>query len=297
MGAEASTRHTPGAVRSGGRWRLLGTQVLAEVRRFRRIPEYLVGVVAIPVILYAMFGLPGGAERLPGGTAVGAMTLVSFACFGVVNQALFSFGAELAGDRGKGWLRRLRATPMPMWVYFAGKLAMNLVFTTGILLGLVVVATVGGVPLAPGHAGLVALVLFLGCVTLSPMGAAIGYWVRPRAASTIANLVFLPLSFASGLLYPLGALPGALQQLAPWLPTYHFGHLAWTAMAGTPADLDLFGRSGADQAAAPGPVVGPHALGGAGPVLLDVAVLVAWALLCAAVTVAGYRRDLDRERE
>ncbi|HET8601841.1 MAG TPA: ABC transporter permease [Segeticoccus sp.] len=283
--------------RRGSTWRLLGTQVLAEVRRFRRVPEYVIGVVAIPVILFAMFGLPGGHTRLPGGTAVGALTLVSFACFGVVNQALFSFGAELAGDRGKGWLRRLRATPMPMWVYFAGKLAMNLVFTAAILAGTVAVALVGGIRLDAARVLLVAVVLGFGCVTLSPMGAAIAYWVRPRAASTIANLVFLPLSFASGLLYPIGALPGPLQQLAPWLPTYHLGHLAWTAMAARPEDLGVFGGSGAEHAGSGAGALGIDGLGGTAHVLLDVAVLVGWALVCAAVTVAGYRRDLDRERD
>lgn len=293
---EEGRRHTPSARRSGGTWRLLRTQVRAEVRRFRRVPEYVIGIVAIPVILYAMFGLPGGRTLLPGGTTVGTLTLVSFTCFGVVNQALFSFGAELAGDRSKGWLRRLRATPMPMWAYFAGKLAMNLLFTGTILVGTVAVALVGGIRLEPGRVLLVAIALGFGSVTLSPMGAAIAYWVRPRAASTIANLAFLPLSFASGLLYPLGALPAPLQQLAPWLPTYHLGHLAWTAMAAGPEDLGVFGARGDAPGAAPA-VLGLDRIGGVGEVLLDVAVLVVWALLCAAVTICGYRRDVDRERD
>ena len=47
-------------------------------------------------------------DALPGGTTVVAMIFVSFACYGVVSQALFSFGAELAAERQKGWLRRLR---------------------------------------------------------------------------------------------------------------------------------------------------------------------------------------------
>lgn len=258
---------------------LVAVQVLAEVRRFRRLPEYVIGVVAVPVLLYAMFGLPGGTRTLPGGTTVGAMTLVSFACFGVVNQALFSFGAELAGERGKGWLRRLRATPMPMWLYFAGKLAMNLAFTAVTLGGAVVVAVLGGVRLDPARTALVALVVLAGSVVFSPMGAAIAYWARPRAASTIANLIFLPLSFASGFLYPLAALPHALQQLAPWLPTYHLGQLAWGAMAAQPGALPAFaGPSGAQP-------------------WRDVAVLALWCGLCTAATVVGYRRDLDRERE
>jgi len=112
-----------------GTARLLITQATMEVRRYRRIPEYFIGVVVLPIILYAMFGLRDAGKVLPLGTDVGAMMFVSIGCYGVVSEALFSFGGELATERSKGWLRRLRATPMPMWVYFAGKVALNLVFT------------------------------------------------------------------------------------------------------------------------------------------------------------------------
>lgn len=261
------------------RARMLLAQVGAEVTRFRRIPEYLIGVVAIPVLLYAMFALPSATTRLPGGTPVGAMTLVSFTCFGVLNQALFSFGAELADERGKGWLRRLRATPMPMWVYFAGKLAMNLVFALMILAGVsVVTVLLGGVRIPPARLGLLALTVAAGCLAFSPMGAMVAYWVRPRAASAIANLVFLPLSFVSGFLFPLAGLPGFFRTLAPWLPSYHFGLLAWRAVASTPSDVRAFGS----------PTTGRP--------WLDVAVVAGWCVLCTVLTAVGYRRDLDRER-
>ena len=120
---------SPEALPSGGRLPRLAAQVASEVTRYRRLPEYFIGVVVLPVILFAMFGLPNAGTTLPGGTTVVALLFVSFSCYGVVSQSLFSFGAELAAEREAGWLRRLRATPMPMSVYFAGKLAVNLVFT------------------------------------------------------------------------------------------------------------------------------------------------------------------------
>lgn len=267
------------AVPTGGRPALLRAQVVAELRRFLRLPEYLVGVVAIPMLMYAMFGLPHAGERLPGGTQVGAMILVSFTCFGVVNQSLFSFGAELAADRGKGWLRRLRAAPMPMWAYFAGKLAMNLVFAVGILVGTTLIAEIGGVRPSPAELVRVAGVVLLGCVAFSPMGAAIAYWARPRSAGTIANLVFLPLSFASGFFFPLSGLPSVVGAVAPWLPTYHIGQLAWGAMARSDGDVHAYGNPTASS-----------------PVL-DLAVIATWSAFFAVLTVIGYRRDLDRERE
>ena len=43
-------------------------------------------------------------------------------------------------------------------------------------------------------------------------------------------MIFLPLSFASGLLVPLQSLPTIVQRVAPYLPAYHTGQLGWTLL-------------------------------------------------------------------
>lgn len=256
----------------------LAAQVRAEVIRYRRLPEYVVGVVVLPVILFAMFGLPSSDTVLPGGTNVVALLFVSFACYGIVSQALFTFGADLAEERQQGWLRRLRATPMTMGTYFGGKLALSLVYSAVTVAATALLAQWGGAAdFDPARLAATVGVLLLGTVCFSPMGAAIAYWARPRAVSTIVNLVFLPLSFLSGFFFPLSQLPDVLQSVAPWLPTYHFGQLAWGTMAPS-EDLALFGVT-AD-----------------GRTLLHVGVVLGWAVLCTALTAVGYRRELDRER-
>lgn len=269
---------SPEARPSGGLARMLGAQVRSEVTRYRRVPEYFIGVIVLPIILFAMFGLPNAGAVLPDGTTVVALLFVSFSCYGIVSQALFSFGAELAQERQKGWMRRLRATPMPMWVYFAGKVAVNLVFTLVILVGTALLAALAGdASFDTGRLLATSGVLMLGTVAFSPMGAAIAYWARPRAVSTIVNLVFLPLSFLSGFFFPLSQLPEVLQGVAPWLPTYHFGELAWGAMASAD-DIVAFGGTGAGSTA-------QHLL-----------VLAVWCVAFAVATVWGYRRELNRER-
>ncbi len=274
----SSTHRSPEAVATRGRPGMVAAQVASEIRRTARVPEYFIGVVVLPVILFAMFGLPNSGETLPAGTTVVAMLFVSFACYGVVSQALFSFGAELAAERLQGWLRRLRSTPMPMWVYFAGKLALNLVFTVVIVAGIALLAVLAGdARFDPERLAATSAVLLLGTLVFSPMGSAIAYWARPRAASTIVNLVFLPLSFLSGFFFPLSELPTVLQGVAPWLPTYHFGQLAWSAMAPA-ADREIFGA------------------GDGTPIAVSLAVVLVWGAVCTVATAAGYRRELDRER-
>ena len=277
--ASLPRRLSPLTRQAGGRAQLLMTQTTMEVRRYRRMPEYFIGVVVLPIILYVMFGLRDAGTVLPLGTDVGAMMFVSFGCYGVVSQALFSFGGELATERSTGWLRRLRATPMPMWVYLAGKVALNLVFMLVSLGGMAAVAAVAGhVRFDLSRLIAASTILLTGVVAFSTMGSAIAYWVRPRAVSTIVNLVFLPLSFLSGFFFPLDQLPDAFARVAQVLPTYHFGQLAWGVMA--PAqDVASFGNP------LNGSTVG------------HLAVVMTCFVGCSILTVLGYRRELDRERQ
>jgi len=90
--------------------------------------------------------------------------------------------------------------------------------------------------------------------------------------------VFLPLSFLSGFYYPLDQLPAIFAKVALGLPTYHFGPLAWGVMA--PAqDVASFGNPPS------------------GSTLGHLAVVSGWFVGCGILTVLGYRRELDRERQ
>ncbi|MGI8574355.1 MAG: ABC transporter permease [Egibacteraceae bacterium] len=218
--------------RNGGPLGLLALQVRTEVLAAFRSIEFVIGVVAVPVLLYAMFGLPGASITLPAGTPYGVMMLVSLSAYGIVSLAIFTFGDELAAERGRGWTRTLRATPLPSWVHLSGKMAMAVIYATLIVVTMSAVAVLaGGLSLDAWNWLAFAAVMLAGVLAFSTLGFAIAYLVRPRAAAAIANLIFLPLSFCSGFFFPLSELPGFLSTLAVWLPTYHFGQLAWRQMA------------------------------------------------------------------
>lgn len=154
---------------------------------------------------------------------------------------------------------------------------MNLVFTLLIAIATAFLATFASdAAFAPGRLAATVGVLLLGTVVFSPMGAAIAYWARPRAASTIVNLVFLPLSFLSGFFFPPSQLPDVLQGVAPWLPTFHFGQ-ARLASDGTRRRRAPLRRE-------------------SGSAWQHVAIVLVWGLVCTVVTVWGYRRELQRER-
>lgn len=207
---------------------LLAATAWTEVRSKLRTDDFAVGTVAIPVLLYAMFGLPNSSSVLPAGTRVGLAMLVSMASHGIVSLAIFTFGDDLSKERGRGWTRTLRATPMPTWIYLVGKLA------NAVVLALMVVAatfglaaTAGGVVLPVTSWLALAAMMVAGVLLFSTLGFAVAFVARPRTAAMIANLVFLPLAFASGFFVPLGELPQVMRDIAQYLPTYHFGQIAY----------------------------------------------------------------------
>jgi ABC-2 type transport system permease protein len=270
-------RLSPGAKPTGSMAGLLSAQFLAEVRQAWRVPQFLIGVVAVPVMLYAMFGLPEAGQIMAGGTDIGAMMFASLSCYGVVSLAIFTFGVDIAQERGSGWLRRLRVTPMPIWAYLAGKCAMAVIFSAAILATTLVVAWLaGGVRFDPTRLLRTCLVLLSGALAFSSMGFTLAFWARPRAAAAIGNLIFLPLAFASGFFYTLNALPSFLQDLAHYLPTYHFGQLVWNQLAPT-ADVVDFGSPAPDS------------------LLLHLAWVLGCFVVFGVLAAIGYRRSLRRE--
>jgi ABC-2 type transport system permease protein len=225
---------------NSGRLGLLGLHVLTEIVTARRNMEYVVGLVIIPALLYSMFGLPNDSTWVPDGSTFSTIAVGSFVAYGVVSLAIFTFVDELAKERGRGWIRTLRATPVRFGSYLLAKLCMAAVYS---LLIVVVLAAVS-VPTGASSLGLASWLTIAalgvgGVVLFGTVGMAVAFLVRPRSATTIANLLFLPLAFCSGFFFPLSEVPGVIREVAPVLPTYHFGRIVWSQVA-TNTEIDLF---------------------------------------------------------
>jgi ABC-2 type transport system permease protein len=222
--------------RNGGKLGLLTLQAWTEVTSARRNMDYVVGLVVVPTILYIMFGVHNDSTFVPDGSTFATLSVGSLGAYGVVSLAIFTFGDEVAKERGRGWIRTLRATPLPIGAYLVGKLCMAAVYAVLIVVGLAAVSVPSGAAdLSVRQWLLLSAVLVGGVLAFSTLGLALAFLARPRAATAIANLVFLPLAFCSGFFIPLSELPALLREVAPYLPTYHFGELVWSVV-GSEAD-------------------------------------------------------------
>ncbi|MFC6592920.1 ABC transporter permease [Deinococcus lacus] len=200
---------------------------LSESRRLTREPMFLVGTVGFPVLFYSLVGMPRG-DMTP---EMSRAALLNLSAFSLVSLTLFSFGANVAAERTGGWLRLLRASPMPPGAYLGAKVLAAWVYgAASVALLMAYAGLVGGVWLGLWPSLLAVFKLLLGASPLVALGLAIGFLVRPAGATVVANVANLLLVFAGGLAMPLSMLPGFLTHLAPWLPTFHLGAVARSAL-------------------------------------------------------------------
>ena len=206
--------------------RLHLTEAKYEFIRLLRAPQFALPTLGFPLIFYIFFAMAMGG-RMAGPVRAATYMLATYGCFGVMGASLFGFGVSIAMERGLGWLQVKRTTPMPLSAYFFAKMVMALLFSCIIVLSLFALAfTLAHVRLPFGTAAALFATLVAGSVTFSALGLAIGYFASAQSAAPIVNLIYLPLSFLSGLWSPIWALPRPVQMLAVFLPPYHFSQLA-----------------------------------------------------------------------
>jgi ABC-2 type transport system permease protein len=192
-----------------------------------RLRVYTASVISFPLMFYVLFGLVLNAKETIGGTGVPTYLIATYGTFGVMGASLFGTASGLASDRGLGWLQVKRASPMPPFAYFMAKVVLSMTFSAIVVALLLVLGfSFGGVRLPVGQTAQLIGTLVAGSLPFSAMGLAIGYFAGPNSAPAAINLIYLPLSFCSGLWVPYMFLPKLVRQIALALPPYHLSQLA-----------------------------------------------------------------------
>jgi ABC-2 type transport system permease protein len=210
--------------------RILLIETQYELARLLRTRTYSLSIIGFPVLFYLLFG---AANR---GKPVALYLVAGYSCMGIVSACLFGIGATLAMERSQGWLDLKRASPMPRFALLGAKVVTCAAF--GLIIASVLMAlgtALGGITITGAQAAALAAVALAASIPFASMGFLLALLVPPNAAPAIINLIYLPLSFASGFWMPLRALPHWLQVVAPALPTYHLAQIALAIFGLAPA--------------------------------------------------------------
>jgi ABC-2 type transport system permease protein len=207
-------------------YRAYTAEIKYELLKRLRMRSVALLTIGFPVMFYLFFGVANRAAHI-GNVNAAKYILVSYACFGLLGAALSAFGVSLAIERGEGWLELKQASPMPPFAHLLARLVNCVLFSVIILAALVTL----GITLADVHFTALELakltgVLLAGVIPFAALGMVIGLTAKSNSAVGVVNMIYLPLSYCSGLWMPIQFLPTPIQKIAPFLPTYHFAQLA-----------------------------------------------------------------------
>jgi ABC-2 type transport system permease protein len=202
-------------------WLVLGTQLRYQLLLLTRTPRALVAGLILPAVLLSA---EMGHVRAPGSTPVTpawlAVRIAGIIIFGTAAIAFMTHSNALVVAREDGVLRRWRASPLPTWAYFAGKIFTTLLIAD--LAGALLVFV--GVKQAHLHVGSHAIIGLLAVATLGALAlAAIGTAITPLitgkdAANPVLMVIYLPLVVVSGAFGTVLGLPSWLNTWMTYLP-------------------------------------------------------------------------------
>jgi len=178
------------------------------------------------------------ADLDPGQAGVLADVGQGLVVLGAMSVAHLTHAASLVVAREDGILRRWRATPLPSWGYFAGRItaAMLLADAAALILVLVGVAMAGLHLTAGALAGLL-VAGTLGSLALAAAGTAITpLLTSAQGVNQLLALTYIPVIILSGGFGGLAGLPSWVTTLMSYLPAKPMIDLVTQALEHSPLD-------------------------------------------------------------
>jgi ABC-2 type transport system permease protein len=198
-----------------------------EVRRTLRDAGFMIGGIAMPLMMYLLFtniGENGGSWK--------TASMVGMAAYGAIGSAL-NTGGGVAEDRATGWLRQLRVTPMtPRQVVVGRALTGAVTVLPAIVAVLAAGGLINGVRLAAWQWAAIALLLWLGSIPFTLLGLGNGYRLTAQATGVANMICNLGLAVLGGLWFPVSLFPGWLRSVSAYTPTYRFAQLGTSVADG-----------------------------------------------------------------
>jgi ABC-2 type transport system permease protein len=181
----------------------------------------------------------------------------------LMQLGLFGTATPLVALRQEQVLRRLGATPLPRWQLLSSQILLRLTIgfaQAGIIIGLSVEAF--KVPILGNVAMLIGLI-FLGALTFVGMGYLIAAFSKTvETAGGVSSAVNFPMMFLSGIFFPLALLPAFLTPIVRAMPLTYLADAFRQVTIGSVPEF---------------------------PMLVDVGVLLAWAVGCGLVSARFFR--------
>jgi ABC-2 type transport system permease protein len=205
---------------------LVGHQFRFEQKAFWRNPAAVFFTVMFPVVVFLILAVVFDGETVDvrGGVEATTYYVPAIMSLSLISATMQSLAMTLVIAREDGRLKRGRGTPMPSWVFIAGRVGNAIVIA---LMMLVLLAAIGallyGTTVPWDRLPEILLTLVIGAAAFCCLGIALTAAIPSQdAAAAIVNALLLPLYFLSGIFIPEDQLPSGVIHFADIFPVRHF---------------------------------------------------------------------------
>ena len=205
---------------------LLWGQIRFQNRTFWRTPVAAFFTLALPIMFLLLFNLLFGSEEV-NGVPFAQFFTPAIAVFAAVSATFTNLAIGTSLTRDQGVLKRVRGTPLPAWIYMAGRIG------SGVWLASISIAlmfTLGWAlydfQIIWSNLAIAVLVFIVGMATFSALGLAVCALVKSgEAVPAVAQAIILPMAFISNIFINIEDGPDWLNTLGDVFPLKHFASL------------------------------------------------------------------------
>jgi ABC-2 type transport system permease protein len=201
---------------------LVAWQVRYEQRSYWRNRGRGLFTFIFPLTFLVIFASLNKGVRLHklGGLPYNDFFVPGILAYGIIGTTYVNMAIGTAVLRDQGILKRMQGTPLPRWAYIAARIGSTVLIVGAItLVTLALGAFAYGVDLRAATLPGLIVTLVLGTAAFTTLGIGITRFIaNAEVAPVIVNLTVLPLTFISGVWFPVIGMPKALVDIAKIFP-------------------------------------------------------------------------------
>jgi ABC-2 type transport system permease protein len=222
-GTLPETRRTAGLA-------LLAGQVRYQLRILLRSPLGAFFTLALPLMLLVVlyFAAPPAVTHALGETPFARFFTPAMVVFAILSSCYVDMINAVTNARDDGVLKRLRGTPLPPWLYVAGRVvAASCVAAVSAALVITVGVIAFDVTFQVGRLGALVVVVLVAMICCSALGLCMTVLIPSAdAAIPVSYGTLLPIAFISDVFYPSSDAPEAIRRIASVFPLVHLARAA-----------------------------------------------------------------------
>lgn len=200
-----------------------------ELKRNLRDRSFFISSFVLPLVFYFLYNLMFQRGDVDG-SSWAKYSMVSMISFGIMGNAIGSFGIQVANHQKNKWYEYLKVSTIDEKIYSISKVLAYLILTFFFIIFFFIFAYFyQGVSLTLQQYFLLVLSLTVGSIVFLILALVIGQ--MKDSAQPIGNLIYLLLSFLGGLWIPIASMPSFMRDFASVLPSYSYAHLGWKILS------------------------------------------------------------------